>query len=81
MDINDYISSDSYQLEKVRNTRMKTIEDVMKELTRLKNISDGHDIFDIRLKAIAETLDVFRIEWSFVEENGRFIAKLKQSNR
>lgn len=56
---------------------MKTIEDVMKELTRLKNISDGKDVFDVRIKAIAETLDVFRVEWSFVEENGRFIAKLK----
>lgn len=56
---------------------MKNLDDIMKELTYLKNISDGHDEYDRRLTAIAEVLEVFGVKWSFVEEGEKFIAKLK----
>ena len=56
---------------------MKNIDDIMKELTWLKNISNGHDVFDAQLNAIADTLEVFNVNWQFVEENGKFIAKIK----
>lgn len=59
----------------------KNLDDVMKRLTFLKNISDGHDKFDVELNTIAEMLQLFNIQWHFVEdkENNKFIAKLKQA--
>ena len=59
----------------------KNLDDVMKRLTLLKNISDGHDNFNTELNAIAEMLQLFNIQWYFVEdkENDKFIAKLKQA--
>lgn len=56
----------------------KNLDDVMKRLTFLKNISDGHDKFDIELNTIAEMLQLFNIQWHFVEdkENDKFIARL-----
>lgn len=56
---------------------MKNLDDVMRELTFLKNASDGRDEYDRRLTAIAEVLDIFNVKWSFVEESEKFIAKLK----
>lgn len=56
---------------------MKNLDDVMKRLTFLKNVSDGNDQFDKELKVIAEMLEVFNVEWSFVDDGKKFIAKLK----
>lgn len=57
--------------------KYENINDVMKELTFLKNVSDGHDEFDKRLKAIAEVLELFDVKWRFIiEENEKFVAKL-----
>lgn len=55
----------------------KNLDDVMKELTFLKNVSDGHDQFDMKLNTIAEILELFNIKWQFVEDGEKFIAKLK----
>lgn len=55
----------------------KNLDDVMKRLAYLKNISDGHDKFDVEINTIAEMLSLFKIQWSFTEENDKFIAKLK----
>ncbi len=55
----------------------KNLDDVMKELTFLKNASDGHDHFDMKLNTIAEMLELFGIKWQFVEDGEKFIAKLK----
>ncbi len=55
----------------------KNLDDVMKELTFLKNASDGHDHFDMKLNTIAEMLELFNIKWQFVKEGEKFIAKLK----
>lgn len=55
----------------------KTLDDVMKRLTVLKNISDGYDKFNDELNTIADMLELFNIKWYFAEENGKFIAKLK----
>ena len=56
---------------------MKNLYDVMRELTFLKNVSNGHDEYDRRLTAIAEVLEIFDVKWSFVEDGEKFIAKLK----
>lgn len=57
----------------------KDLNDVMKRLTLLKNISDGYDKFNTELNTIAEMLQLFNIQWCFIEdkENDKFIAKLK----
>lgn len=56
---------------------MKNLDDVMKKLTFLKNVSDGRDEFDKQLNTIAEVLEVFNVKWHFVEDGEKFIAKLK----
>ena len=56
---------------------MKNLDDVMKRLTFLKNVSDGNDQFNRELNVIAEMLEVFNVKWSFVEDGEKFIAKLK----
>lgn len=56
--------------------KYESINDIMKELTFLKNVSDGYDEFDRRLTAIAEVLELFNVKWRFVEENEKFVAKL-----
>ena len=57
---------------------MKNLDDVMRRLTFLKNVSDGNDQFDKELNVIAEMLEIFGVKWSFVEDNEKFVAKLKQ---
>ena len=56
---------------------MKNLDDVMKELTFLKNVSDGNDEYNKRLNTIADLLEIFNVKWHFVEEDEKFIAKLK----
>lgn len=56
--------------------KYNNLDDVMKDLTFLKNISDGHDQFDMKLNAIADMLALFNIKWKFEECDERFIAKL-----
>lgn len=55
----------------------KTLDDVMKRLTILKNISNGYDDFNRELNTIADMLELFNVKWSFIEENDKFVAKLK----
>lgn len=57
----------------------KNLNDVMKRLSLLKNISDGYDQFNTELNTIAEMLKLFKIEWQFIEdkENDKWVAVLK----
>ncbi len=57
----------------------KDLNDVMKRLTLLKNMTNGYDEFNTELNTIGEMLQLFNIQWCFIEdkENDKFIAKLK----
>lgn len=57
----------------------KNLNDVMKRLSLLKNMSDGYDQFNTELNVIAEMLQLFKIEWEFIEdkENDKWVAVLK----
>lgn len=57
----------------------ENLNDVMKRLSLLKNMSDGYDQFNTELNAIAEMLKLFKIEWCFIEdkENDKWVAVLK----
>lgn len=53
-----------------------SINDVMLELTRYKNITDGYDVFNDRINTISDILLLFDVKWRYKEINGRFIAEL-----
>lgn len=56
--------------------KYNNLNDVMKDLTFLKNISDGHDQFDARINAIADMLELFNVKWQFTQCGDRFVANL-----
>lgn len=63
---------------------MKSINDIMTRLTKLKaeSIQDsnpfGRSPADMEIKAISEVLQVFGIRWSYTwDESGKWVATVK----
>lgn len=64
---------------KKSDSLFNSLDDVMRRLTILENISNGHDKYYDELRVIADMLELFHVKWEFIEdkENDKFIARLK----
>ncbi len=56
--------------------KFENLNDVMKELTFLKNASSGYDGYNDSLDAIAGVLELFGVKWQYEYDNKKWIAKL-----